>query len=316
MGIAPSIVVLTVGWIIASVGWNTVVGNITNSQADRLPESQRGQVAGLSGFVTMVGPVFGAVLGGVLSGDPVLLFMVPAVIGLVLVGLFVLLVHEDDSRGRTFDDELSLKVLVSKFVYDPRQHPDFSWNWLGRFLFYIGLTFNTTFTAFFYASRLGGRVADIGGVVALSGGLSVIAVMAGAIGSGFVSDKLRRRKPFVLAAGILFGVGAVVMAFSPTLPLILAGSFVTSIGLGIFSAVDQALLLDVLPERDTDAGRFVAINQLATSIAQVAAPLIAPAFLAIGVAAGGDRNYTLLYLVAAAFTIVGGAVVLKVRSVR
>ena len=106
------------------------------------------------------------------------------------------------------------------------------------------------------------------------------------------------------------------MAFAPGLELILAGSALASLGLGVFSAVDQALLLDVMPERETDAGRFVAINQFATSIPQAVAPIIAPAFLALGVVAGGDKNYTLLYIIAALFTLVGGMVVLRVKSVR
>jgi hypothetical protein len=70
-----------------------------------------------------------------------------------------------------------------------------------------------------------------------------------------------------------------------------------------------------MPEKDTDAGRFVAITGLANSGAQSLAPVVAPVFLGIGVIAGGDKNYLLLYLAAACFTVLGGLVVLRVRSV-
>ncbi|WP_395400463.1 MFS transporter [Arthrobacter sp. UC242_113] len=316
LAIAPDLAVLTLGWIIAALGFNTVLANLTNSQADSLPESQRGRVGGLIGFVTMAAPIFGAVLGGFLSAQPILLFMIPGAFAVVLVALFVLLVREPDTRALTFDEKLNARLLLTKFIYNPRKYPDFSWNWLGRFLFYFGLTLNTTFTAFFFASRLGTDVTHIGGIIAISGLLSAVAVMLGAIGSGFISDKLRRRKPFVLSAGALFSLGAVIMAFSPGIELILAGTFIASIGLGVFSAVDQALLLDVIPERNTDAGRFVAINQFATSIPQAIAPIVAPACLAIGVAPTDPRNYTLLYIVAAVFTVMGGMAVLRVKSVR
>ena len=106
------------------------------------------------------------------------------------------------------------------------------------------------------------------------------------------------------------------MALSNDLPMLMVGAAITNLGLGIFSAVDQALVLDVLPERDTDAGRFVGINGLANSLAQSAAPLIAPLFLGIGVASAAEKNYSLLYLIAAAFTVAGGIVVLKVKTVR
>ncbi|GGV19190.1 hypothetical protein GCM10010182_46100 [Actinomadura cremea] len=75
-------------------------------------------------------------------------------------------------------------------------------------------------------------------------------------------------------------------------------------------------MLDVLPERDSDAGRFTGIYGFSTSIAQGLAPLIAPVFLAIG-ASGDDKNYTLLYLMAAVLTLLSGLVVaFRGRSVR
>lgn len=316
IAVAPTVLVVGVGWIVAALGWNTVIGNITNSQADRLPEAQRGKVGGLVGFVTMAAPVCGSVLGGALATNSVLLLMVPAVIGVLLVLLFCILVSEQDSRGRTFEQTLDFKLVASKFVFNPRRYPDFSWNWLARFLFYFGLTLSSTFIAFLLAQRLHLAVTKIGAMVALAGLLGVVAVMLGAVGSGFVSDRLHLRKPFVLGAGLVFAVGAVIMAFSTGLPVLLTGLVVTNLGLGIFSAVDQALLLDVMPEKDTDAGRFVAIAGLANSLAQSLAPVVAPAFLGIGVIAGGDQNYLLLYLVAAGFTLLGGLVVLRVRSVR
>ncbi|MER6007862.1 MFS transporter [Nonomuraea angiospora] len=316
IAVAPSVFIVGAGWVVAALGWNTVIGNITNSQADRLPESQRGKVGGLVGFVTMAAPVCGTILGGTLATNSVLLFMVPAIIGVLLVLLFCLFVHEDDSRDRTFDQELGLRLVLAKFVFNPRHYPDFSWNWLARFLFYFGLTLSSTFTAFLFAQRLGLEVTQIGAIVALVGSLGVVAVMIGAVGSGFVSDKLRRRKPFVLGAGLTFTVGALIVAFSTDLPILLIGSMITNLGLGVFSAVDQALVLDVMPEKDTDAGRFIGITGLANSIAQALAPVIAPVFLGIGVTAGGDKNYSLLYLAAAVFTLLGGLAVLRVKAVR
>ncbi|MFI7153474.1 MFS transporter [Nonomuraea sp. NPDC050022] len=315
MALAPSVVVLGLGWILAQLGWGQALGGLTNSQADRLPESQRGKVAGLGGFATQIAPVFGVVIAGGLSGNPLLLFLIPGVIGVISVLLFVIFVHEDDSRGLRFEDRLTVKTLLAKYVFNPRKFPDFSWNWLGRFLFYFGLTFNTTFTAFFFAARMGVSVDKVGGVIAAAGGIGVLATTIGAIGGGFLSDKVKRRKPFVVLSGAVMAVGMLTMAFSTAVPVLIAGSLIVSLGLGGFAAVDQALLLDVLPERETDAGRYMGIVGFAASIPQAVAPLIAPLFLAIGVAAGG-KNYTLLFIVAAACVLLGGIVVLRVRSVR
>ncbi|MFG1996872.1 MFS transporter [Actinoplanes sp. NPDC048988] len=314
MAVAPSVWILGLGWILAQMGWGTVLGNLQNSTADRLPEEQRGRVAGLSGFAQQIGPVLGVVLAGGLAGDSRLLFLVPGAVGVVLVALFVVVVAEPDSRGREHAP-LTARALGAKFLYDPRRHPDYSWNWLGRFLFYFGLTLNTTFTAFFFASRLEVTVEEVAGLIAVLGGFGILATAAGAIGGGFLSDKLRRRRVFVLTSGTVFGTGALLMALAPSTPLLFAGSLICSLGIGGFAAVDQALLLDVLPERETDAGRYMSITGFATSIPQALGPFVAPVFLAVG-AGGGEKNYTLLYLVAAACTAAGGLVVLRIKSVK
>ncbi|MEQ0558304.1 MFS transporter [Amycolatopsis sp. NEAU-NG30] len=315
MATAPSVFVLGLGWVLAQLGWGQVLGALTNSQADRLPEEQRGKVAGLVGFATLIAPVGGVVLASRFVGDALLLFLVPGSVGVVLVTLFVCLIHEPDSRTLPHGEPLTARSLAGKYMFRPRRYPDYSWNWLSRFLFYFGLTLNTTFVAFFLAARLGISVAEVAGTVAVLSGLGVLATSAGALGGGFLSDKLRRRRVFVLVAGAVFALGAVVMAFASSVPLLFAGSLTTSVGLGMFSAVDQALALDVLPERETEAGRFMGIMGFATSIPQSVAPLVAPVFLTIGAAATG-KNYTLLFLVAAACTVLSGLVVLRVKSVR
>ncbi|WP_335991210.1 MFS transporter [Glycomyces sp. MUSA5-2] len=315
MATAPSILVLGLGWILAQLGWGQVLGNLQNSTADRLPESQRGKVAGLTGFATQIAPVLGVVVASPFAADPLLLFLIPGSIGVVLTLLFVTLVHEDDSRSMPVEDRLTFHSLFGKYLFNPKQYPDYSLNWLARFLFYFGITLNTTFTAYFFASRLGMTVEAVAGIIAVLGIAGVVATTIGALGGGFLSDRLRRRRVFVFAGAALMAVGMVIAAFSATLPVLVAGSFVTSVGLGMFASVDQALLLDVLPERSTQAGRFMGITGFATSIPQAAAPFIGSALLVVGVS-GDEKNYTLLFLIAAVLVLVGGLAAMRIRSVR
>ncbi|SEB45954.1 MFS transporter [Microbacterium hydrocarbonoxydans] len=314
MALAPSVLVLGAGWILAQWGWGTVLGNLQNSTADRLPESQRGKVAGLTGFATQVAPVIGVIATMGLTGDPLLLFLVPGIVGVVFVILFVTLVHEDDSRGLPLE-RIGLAGVLGKYVFNPRRYADFSWNWLGRFLFYFGLTLNTTFTAYFFADRLGVSVTEVSGIIGILGAVGVLATTAGALGGGFLSDRLRRRRVFLVIGGSIMAAGMVTMALSSDLAFLFAGSLIVSLGIGLFSAVDMALLLDVLPERQTDAGRFMGITGFATSIPQAAAPFIASAILLIGVT-DGAKNYGLLFFVAAALVFLGGLVILRIKSVR
>jgi MFS family permease len=316
VAVAPNVAIVIVGWALTQFGFGVGGLIIGASMGDRLPESQRGKVAGLTGVATMLASIVGVAIAGSFAGNSLLLFLVPGGIGAVLIFLFVIFIKEPDSRGNTALQKMSVKSVLSGYGYNVKKYADFSWNWLGRFLFNFGLTLATTFTTFLFAAKLGIPVDQLGGIIAISGLLGILGTVGGAALSGFLSDKLKRRKSFIIVAGLLFAVGASVAAFAPDLAILLVGSLIMNFGLGVFSAVDQALYLDVLPESDTQAGRFIAINQFSTSIPQFAAPVLAPVFLAIGVASG-ESNYSLLYIVAGVFALIGGLVILlKVKSVR
>lgn len=316
---APSVPVLLVGWVITSVGWSGSMNALLQSQADRLPEAQYGRVAGLSGFVQMVAPVVGIALASSFIGNNTLVFLVPGALGLVTMMAWVLIVAEPDSRSAVLTDKVSAGKLFRSFVFNPRQYPDFAWNWLARLLFMTGVTFSSTFSSLFYASRLtaSGQIADIGSVLIVFSTISIAVTGVGALLGGYLSDKLKRRRAFVLASGLVYTVGSVILALGGnSFVVLLIGACITGLGLGVFSSVDQALVLMVLPEKDTNAGRFLGINQYSGSIAQAVAPLLAAPLVLIGVS-GGDKNYGLLFLIAGALTIIAGIIVqLKVRTVR
>ncbi|WP_025157736.1 MFS transporter [Leifsonia aquatica] len=315
LAVAPNLIVLALGWVLAQMTFSQVINNFVAIQADRLPLSQRGKVAGITGLATMVAPVFGSALAGSLASSPFALFLVPGAVAIVLVGLFVLRYKEGDSRGLTFDTRLTFTSVISKYVFNPMENRDFGWNWLGRFLFFFGLTLATTFTAFFYAARLGLTVEKVGGIIAIAGIIGVLGTVLGAVGGGFLSDRLKRRKPFIITAAAVFLAGSVVQALAPDLTLLIVGSVLANFAIGVFSAVDQALMIDVLPEKDTDAGRYISITQFAVTIPQAVAPVAASLILAIGVSAA-EKNYPLLYIVAGVFTLLGGVFILRIKSVR
>jgi MFS family permease len=314
MAFAPDLIWLGAGWVLSTVGWGTTAGSVGNWQADRLPPSQRGSISGLTGLMMQIAPVVGIIAVGALRGDIVLVFALPAAVATVLVGLFVVFARESDSRGMRFPTRLTLGGLLRSYVFRPRDVPDFAWNWLGRFVFFLGLTLTTSFSVFFVAQRLSLPVADVAGVLALTSSLSIVTATLGAIGGGWLSDRMGRRKPLILVGAVLFAVGSVVSAFAYDLPLLILGTLFASLGIASFSAVGQALVLDVLPDRDTQAGRYMAITMFAQKIPGVLAPIAAPAVLAIG---AGGQNFTALYLTAAALALAGGSIItFKVRGIR
>ncbi|MBW9110347.1 MFS transporter [Microbacterium ureisolvens] len=315
IGVAPNLLLVGAGWAVAMVGWSTAGAAIQTIQADKLPEEQRGKVSALTGVMTQIAPVIGIGIAYAVSSSTMLVFLVPAIIGTVLLVLFPVFKPEGSSKDLPVDSSVTLKKIVSSYGFSVRRYPAFAWNWLGRFVFFFGLYFNTTFGTFFYAQRLDLPVREVAGVVATIGMLGIVAATAGALAGGFLSDKLKRRRLFVMIAALLFVGGAITEAFAWSLPQLIVGAVLMQMAIAVFATVDQAIVYAILPDR-AEAGRYMAVVAFAQKIPSALAPLLAPLIITIG-AVGGDKNYTLLYLSGAVLALVGGLIILlKVKAVR
>ncbi len=316
MGLAPDLLLVGVGWVLGMTGWSISGFAIQTLQADKLPEQQRGKVSALTGLMTQIAPVLGIGIAYAVSSSTLLVFVVPGVIGAVLLGLLPLIKPEGSSRNLVpSSSDVTLRSVVASYGFNVRKYPDFAWNWLGRFVFFIGLYFNTTFGTFFYAQRLELPVREVAGVVATVGLLGVVAAAGGALLGGFLSDKLKRRRLFVLIAALLFTAGAVAEAFAWSLPQLVIGAVLMQLAIAVFATVDQAIIFAIIPER-SEAGRYMAVVAFAQKIPSAVAPLLASLVVTIG-AVGAEKNYTILYLTGAVFALVGGLVILlKVKAVR
>ncbi len=315
IGLAPELLIVGAGWILGMVGWSIAGAALQTLQADKLPEQQRGRVSALTGLMTQIAPVLGIGVAYAVSSSTFLVFLVPGVIGAVLIVLFPLVKPEGSSKGLAPSTEVTAKSVFMSYGFSIRKYPDFAWNWLGRFVFFVGLYFNTTFGTFFYAQRLDMPVREVAGVVATVGMVGVLAATIGALVGGFLSDKLQRRRLFVMIAAVLFVGGAVLEATAWSLPQIIAGAVTMQLSIAVFATVDQAIVFAIIPERN-EAGRYMAVIQFAQKIPSAIAPMLAGLVITIG-AIGGEKNYTLLYLAGGVFALIGGLIILlKVKSIR
>ena len=82
---------------------------IQTLQADKLPEEQRGKVSALTGLMTQIAPVIGIGIAYAVSSSTLLVFLVPGIIGAVLLVLFPLFKPEGSSKDLPVDSSVTLK---------------------------------------------------------------------------------------------------------------------------------------------------------------------------------------------------------------
>jgi MFS family permease len=138
---------------------------------------------------------------------------------------------------------------------------------------------------------------------------SVVLIAASLIG-GRLSDRTGRRKIFVLAAAIVYGLAMFAVAISSNFNGFLVGMAITGLGFGVYMAVDLALVADVLPDTD-DTAKDLGVLNIAGALPSSIAPAIAPVILAIS-----SGSYGVLYAVAGVCAIIGAVAILPVKRVR
>jgi MFS family permease len=163
-----------------------------------------------------------------------------------------------------------------------------------------------------YARLFPGQSVDAG--VTLLSAIALITSLFSVLLAGLVSDRLQSRKPFVITASILLGLSLLILAFVHSWPATIVAFVLIGIAFGAYSAVDSALVTQVLP-RAEDRGKDMGVIGIALSLAQFIAPSLGA--LAISLFAPNvNVGYTSLYLLAAVLTFLGALLVLPIKGVR
>ncbi|WP_284984462.1 MFS transporter [Arthrobacter sp. efr-133-TYG-118] len=298
---APTVAVLVVLWTVAQVALNVALAPLSTTLADRVPEGRRGTISGIGGLGSFVGGLLGSVAAGVaFITVGVNSYFVFAGLVFVAVLLFVFKVP----------DRSSLELSVPKFGWKrfflgftcALRSRDYRWVWIARILLTFGYGVSGALGLYMLQSYVKPALSQ-----AEATALTPLLMLAGLpctvlaiVVAGALSDKLKRRKSFVFVASVMMAAAMAIPLMSPTVTGLFVQGIVAGIAFGIYIPVDQALLVDVLPDPDA-VGRDLGVAGLATNLGQALGPALAGAVVA---SSGG---YGLVWV--AALVLVGLAAV-------
>jgi MFS family permease len=295
--------------VLAQVSANAVLSTLTASFADNVPEFQRGKASSVIALAQNIAILAGLYLAVYLVGNLPVLFIAPGVLAIIAVLVYSFVARDD--LPTTPVKPFSWINLISSFWTNPIKHRDFGLAWWGRFLITFGTFMFTTYRLLYMQDRIGLPQGEAVGVVAFGVLLYTIALLVSAAVSGWVSDRIQRRKVFVWGSTAMTAVGLVILAHVDSVGGFYFAEIVLGFAFGIYAAIDTALVVDVLPDPERP-GKDLGVINIANALPQSLAPAVGLFLLGIG----GGQNYTLMLWGAGVAVILGALVILPIKSVR
>ncbi|MEN8240850.1 MAG: MFS transporter [Chloroflexota bacterium] len=156
-------------------------------------------------------------------------------------------------------------VLLSTAISlgdDRKNQKPFVWWVINRLAFLVGATNFAGFMVFFLQEKFpeyrdGFEVAGPAARITMFIG---IFILLSAIPSGWLADKIGK-KPLIVLAGLLAGVGAAIIVLAPDMTLTFVGASIAGAGVGFFYSANWALGTEIVPA--DRAGEFLGLSNLA-----------------------------------------------------
>ena len=309
MGFAPNIAILTLAWIFAQVILNIAFGPLTATVADRIPEAKLGIVSTMGGLASFLGGISGSVVAGLIFARLGLntYFVFSAFLAIAVIGF--VFINKDRSSTALEVPKVHWGNFLSAFI-QPLKDRDFRLVWLARVILYFGYSASTALSFYMLQSYIqpGLSAAAATKILPFLGMSGAPGMLIGIFIVGKLSTKMDKRKPFVITASILMATSFVVPLLWPSLTAMFIQAAMSGLAAGFYLPVDQALLIEVLPDRK-DAGRDLGVAALGLNLGQALGPIISGQIVAL------SGSYRLVWLVALIPVITAALIIMPVKRV-
>lgn len=304
MSYQESILGLAILWFLVLAAANVAFSAMTAYIPDQVPVDQRGLVSGFVGLAQVLGVVIGVALVSYVVPD--LQQGTWLVAGVMLVMLIPMVVFIPDARlPRQVIPPFHWGRFWSGFWVSPRLYPDFAWAWITRFLVWLGTSLATIYLLFYLKDFLNYPQPEQGQTTLI--GLYGLGTIVTAVIGGRLSDKSGKRKIYVIVASIVMGLSVLILALVPNFGAACLGAFLLGTGYGVYLAVDQALITQVLPAAE-DRARDLGVINIANTMPQILAPVLAAPLVTL-------LGYPALFGATAVVMVAAGILVRFIRSV-
>jgi MFS family permease len=301
---AHSVTPFLIAWCGAQIGANGVFVLITAALVDWFAIEQRGRASAFAAAGQVTGALIASGLAFTLGNHLAVIAAISG--GVLLVASLPAACSRHPVAARPDVTGPPLAPAARRSPARSR-YRDARLAWTVRAVVTFANTLVFTFANYYVSDAL--HLPDPQRFVGLVAGVVAVLVLAGALTSGWASDRSQRRRRFVITAVIVMSTGELLLAAWQTVPGVIVACALFGYGYGVYLSVDQALTADVLPDPGV-YGRDIGVMNAAISAPQIAAPALAAALLS------AFASYGVLFTAGAFVTATGALFVLPIRRVR
>lgn len=323
-GSAKSVEAYIFCYFIMTVGNNIATAAYSGIIPDLVPDDQRGTASGYMAVLSQLGTLLGIFIAGQFAGADQYLAVYLVLCVALAVGLAVSMVGIKEVPLEGNVEKMDWMKHLGSLWIDPREHPDFAWVWVTRALVMLGFYAFQPMVQYYLKDVIGVKNAEetasiVGAVVILG------AAISGYVG-GLLSDRVGRKR-IVYFANSFMAIMCIAFIFCTTLSHVLIAGSLFGIGYGAYISVDWALGTDVLPNKDEDAAKDMAVWHISMTLPQAIAAypagLLVSAFGSHKQVVDGETiirytvaGYSALLVCSAVFLATGAILLRNVKGAR
>lgn len=303
---ASSVPLLMIVFAVAVAAQNATMASLTALIPDRVAVGGRARVSATIGIGVLVGTSVGAAAAAGFTSNLAAGFALVAVVEVVLAIAAVIVAPEPANKNQPRTAFSVGRLLHS--MAPPRGVADFYWALWGRLLLVLGYFLIQTFQLYIFTDYVHLDEAAAAKVIAMNALIFLAAAIVGSLIAGPLSDRLHRRKIFVIVASILAALSAVPPLLSATVAGMVGFALIGGVAFGCYYATDTALVTELLPDDQTRA-KDLAILNAANAGGQILAPVAAGGIIALGL------GFPPLFLVSIVACIAGAGLIVPIKRV-
>ena len=308
-GTTHNAVLLTIFYCACMFGLNCMIAPMVAILSDRVPSGIRGTMSAFYGAGATIGSPIGTMLGALFIKNLIPGFAVAGVLMFLGGVVSMLIMPKEESADFLPKDEGSLKDVLVSFRPPAFQGAhDFYKAFVGRFCMLVSYQMIAVYQLYIIQNYIGQSVDESAVTVSVVSMIMMVMSLVGSFISGPVSDIIGRRKVPVVVASVLFAIGiAMPWVFPSSMGMYLFAG-IAGLGYAVYSAVDQALLVDVLPNKE-EAGKDLGILNMATTLGQMCGPIVMSALVV-------NLGYNFAFPTSIALAIIGCFFIMAIKKVK